>query len=530
MKARDPGTDDRAPGARADTGAASLRRITSNIAAQMFSLAASAIDRLVLVGILVRTWGPDLFSDYAVIQSMSAMLTIVEAGLQIYFVNVEKAAFVAGDVQGFRRLAAIHLALILAIVAATAAGFAVFIVCGGSAHLLHLSSLEASAGRDVFVVYALGSLLTVLRSTTTTIYTAAGDFAFVVALTAIFLTINTVAAIIAVLAGAGPLTLAAIYLVVTGIGSVAYFAWDARRRYADWVASPATPTGAELRALGVHIKWFSLQTIAPTIWLQTPILVFNAWRVSGEDIAAFLVVRTMVNLIRQSFQFAAIGAGLEIATLSHRGDFAGAWQQSAAVGRLTTALSAVCVAGMLSFGAAITLHWTGRADLFSLSIAAWMLAPLMLVAPLQQPLSLLQYANLSTGPGLQKLALIGLTPLCCTLGALTYGTLGAIIGLAVAEIAASWALLPLFARAFTGFQQYCLDMLGSATATLALCGIVGLGLTTVFPSVSLAAMVGKIGVWALTAAGPTIFVALPGKLRAALAGRVLRLAGVRSGP
>ena len=43
-------------------------------------------------------------------------------------------------------------------------------------------------------------------------------------------------------------------------------------------------------------------------------------------------------------------------------------------------------------------------------------------------------------------------------------------------------------------------------------------------------MVGKIGVWALTAAGPTIFVALPGKLRAALAGRVLRLAGVRSGP
>ena len=79
MKARDPGTDDRAPGARGEYGAASLRRITSNIAAQMFSLAASAIDRLVLVGILVRTWGPDLFSDYAVIQSMSAMLTIVEA-------------------------------------------------------------------------------------------------------------------------------------------------------------------------------------------------------------------------------------------------------------------------------------------------------------------------------------------------------------------------------------------------------------------------------------------------------------------
>ena len=197
------------------------------------------------------------------------------------------------------------------------------------------------------------------------------------ALTAIFLTINTVAAIIAVLAGAGPLTLAAIYLVVTGIGSVAYFAWDARRRYADWVASPATPTGAELRALGVHIKWFSLQTIAPTIWLQTPILVFNAWRVSGEDIAAFLVVRTMVNLIRQSFQFAAVGAGLEIATLSHRGDF-----QALAAVRGGRALDDGAQRGLRRRHAELRgrdhAAWTGRADLFSLSIAAWMLAPLML--------------------------------------------------------------------------------------------------------------------------------------------------------
>jgi hypothetical protein len=51
-----------------------------------------------------------------------------------------------------------------------------------------------------------------------------------------------------------------------------------------------------------------------------------------------------------------------------------------------------------------------------------------------------------------------------------------------------------------------------------------------FPSVSLAAMAGKIGVWALIAAGPTIFLALPGTLRAALVGRAHRLAGVRSGP
>ena len=62
--------------------------------------------------------------------------------------------------------------------------------------------------------------------------------------------------------------------------------------------------------------------IAPTVWLQAPVLVFAARGVVGAEIAAFLLMRTMVNQIRQSFQFAAVGAGLEIATFSHAGDFA----------------------------------------------------------------------------------------------------------------------------------------------------------------------------------------------------------------
>jgi hypothetical protein len=72
--------------------------------------------------------------------------------------------------------------------------------------------------------------LTVLRSAGAAIYNAAGDFAFVVTLTAIFLTVNTLAAIVAVLAGAGPLTLAAIYLAVTGVAcSADHFGLESAR-------------------------------------------------------------------------------------------------------------------------------------------------------------------------------------------------------------------------------------------------------------------------------------------------------------
>ena len=79
---------------------ASLRRMTSNVAAQIFAVAASLIDRIVLVGFLIRGWGADVFSDYSVIQSASTLLLIAELGIQIYFQNVQQAAFVAGDKAG----------------------------------------------------------------------------------------------------------------------------------------------------------------------------------------------------------------------------------------------------------------------------------------------------------------------------------------------------------------------------------------------------------------------------------------------
>ena len=64
---------------------ASWRRATSNIAAQVVSLAAGVIDRIVLVGLLLRQWGAETFGDYAVVQSWAALLLMVELGAQIYF-------------------------------------------------------------------------------------------------------------------------------------------------------------------------------------------------------------------------------------------------------------------------------------------------------------------------------------------------------------------------------------------------------------------------------------------------------------
>jgi hypothetical protein len=345
-----------------------------------------------------------------------------------------------------------------------------------------------------------------------------------VAMNAVVLTLNTVAGIAAVSLGGGPLVLATLYFAISGVGSLAFCLWDTRRRYPDWVARPAIPTTRELRDAGVHLKWFSLQMIAPTLWLQTPILVFNAWRVTGLDIASFVLIRTMVNLIRQTFQFASVGAGLEIATLYHRADFVGAWRHTAGIGLLTTVLCATSVAAVLSFGQTITFYWTGNAALFLAPIAFWLLVPLMAVAPMQQPFALLQYANLSTGPGLQRLLQILLGPLFCVIGETLGGAIGLVIGLALAEIVAAWSLLPFLARmpVFVGFGRYCLNVLGAAAATLGACCAVGFGLMYLFPSISGPAMSAKIGFWAATAAAPAVALALPPQIRAALSASLKR--------
>ena len=500
----------------------SLKRMTSNIAAQVVAVAASVIDRIILVGLLLRSWGADVFSDYSVVQSWASLLLIAELGIQFYFQNVQQAAFVARDKAAFRRASAIHLGLILVIAGGVALVFTILAAIGATDGLLHLTRIDAQTGRMMLWMIGIGNLLTIVRSTTTTIYTAAGDFAYAVILAAAVLVLNTLASLAAVALGAGPLTLAALFLGIGGAASLVFCLWDVRRRYPDWVAAPARPNLPELRAAAVHIKWYSLQIVAPTVWLQAPILVFNAFRVSGHDITSFLLIRTMVNQIRQAFQFATIGAGIEIAPLAHSGDRAGAWRLSARVGLMTTVLCGVMVAAVLIFGQDVTRYWVGDATLFSEPIAIALLAPLLAVVFLQQPVALLQYANMSLAPGLQRLLQIVLGPLMCIAGQKFYGVTGLVIGLALSEVAANWALLPLLAgmKIFPGFIRYCFSSAGAGLAAAAASLAVGWGLMHLYPAASLVALVVKMAAWTLLTLVPMMWVTLPDQARQSLWRRV----------
>ena len=502
---------------------ASWRRATSNIAAQVVSLAAGVIDRIVLVGLLLRAWGAQSFADYAILQSWAALLLTVELGAQIYFQNEEQNAFVRGDKARFRRIAATHFGLSLAVVVPLAVLFTALVASGGADGALHMPNIGLTSARWMLWLLGIGNLLSVLRAPASVVYSASGDFAYVTLVSAGASLINTLSAFVAVSLGAGPLTVAALFFGLYGVAALAFFHYDVRIRRGAWIGPPALPTRAEFAATFAHVKWFALQMIAPTVWLQTPVLVFAARGVAGAEIAAFLLMRTMVNQIRQSFQFAAVGAGLEIATFSHAGEFSRAWEVTAQVGRMTTVICGGFVGGILAFGRTVTYYWAGDAGLYDARIAAAMLIPLLVVAPLQQPVALLQYANRSREVGLLRLGLVVFGPLGCIVGERLGGPPGLAAGLGIAEVLAYGLLAPRLATmpSFSGFLPYYSRTLALGIVTSLVCLGAALALQAVAPATTLPLFLAEVALWGCLVVLPLVYSALPPGLKRAARARLI---------
>ena len=505
------------------------RRMASNFAAQGFALAASLADRVLVVGAMLRNWGSADFSDYMVLQAWAAMLFVAELGAQLYFQNAEQAAYAAGDKAAFARLVAIHSGVMATLCLALAVVLAALAAAGGLDSLFSGNALGPGAARAAFACMVGANLLTLLRTPATTAYTAAGDFSRIIVIGALALLAQSAVSAAAVVLGAGPLAVAGIVLGIGGIAAFAFVAYDVRARHGEWLAKPAWPTPSEARTAARHIKWYSLQIIAPAAWLQAPVLILKAGQASGATIASFLLLRTLVGMVRQVFQFAATGAGIEIAPYTHRGEIAQAWRMSARIGLWTTGLAAAATAGVLSFGEVVVRDWTGNAALYVAPLALALMAPLLATAPLQQPFALLQFANVSAPPGVQRLLQIALTPTLCALGLWLCGALGLASGLALAEILAFWSMAPILARlpSFPGFLRYGAESVMVGILVFAVDIALGLGLNWLAPSTTLVIEGAKVALWGLIGVAPFAFIGLPPSLRASLLNRVATWRGAR---
>ncbi|BBE72932.1 hypothetical protein [Oharaeibacter diazotrophicus] len=492
---------------------ASLKRIGGNVAAQGLALAASLVDRVVLVGLMLRAWGPDLFADYAVLQSWATLLAVGDFGVQIYFQNVERSALARGDRAAFRRFAAIHLWLLVVFCGALA--------LVGLASLPFATALARNAPLDtaetvlVLVLIGAGSLSAVVRSAVTTRSIALGDFARITLIGAVGQLALTVTSSAAVLLGAGPVVLAALFFLLFGVVIQVLTARDCSVRHPGTAVRPARPTRAELADLGSHLGWLGAVSLAPTVLLLLPVVLFGLFGLSGAAIAGFLLLRTLVNLLRQFFQFAALGAGLEISTHAHGGDFARAWRLSAAIGRWISVVGAVASVGLLCFGREVVTLWSGSPALYDPAVAAWLALAVVATGPFQQILALLQFTNQSRIPGQLRLVQMVAAAAMVPVGLAASGVAGAAAALTLAEIFACVVALPALARS-RRFPGLATELGGAGALSLAAAvwaGAVGWALEQATAPTSLAGSLAVGAAWAALGALPPVIAALPPTLR-----------------
>src|SRR6266436_5780010 len=86
-----------------------IRAIIRNFAAQGLGFLISFADRFLVVGFLLRSWGPQVYSEWVVLLSFANLLMLGELGLNIYYGNVGQQASAVGDARKFQRMVSVAL-------------------------------------------------------------------------------------------------------------------------------------------------------------------------------------------------------------------------------------------------------------------------------------------------------------------------------------------------------------------------------------------------------------------------------------
>jgi O-antigen/teichoic acid export membrane protein len=510
--------------------------VARNTAAQFLTVLVSFADRFLVVGILLHAWGPEVYSEWAVLLSSAGLLVLGELGLNIIFGNALQHAWATGDRLRFQRLVSIGLSTCLgagvvwAIIAAAAFAIVDF--------PQSLSVTEITHSQAVLVLAVLGaaSILRIPRSALSQIWRGRQEYAVGSLVTLIHAGGLPALMIIAGLVGASPLVMAIICLlaeIVLGWGAMV---WLLRRQYPDINLTLAAPTSTELSDVAHQVKWLAIQQGGPLAWLQVPIVMMGHLGVTGTALVSFLILRTLVNFVRTLGTLLAIGSGVEIAVLHHAGRQAELIHILRKVGFGLSITSTILAAGVLVFGKQFVVIWTGQAGLYDNGTVLCLLASAVLCAPGNPISTHMMLANLPRANSIAMLVQLGIGFAGCALLTPYLGMLGAALALAAGEIVGQAVVLPLLAMRHLpnfGYRAYLRDCTLAMGLTAAWCLAIGYAVTHVIDDHSFIGFAAATLVWLLLAAVPVVLVAMGPHHRGALPGRLrhlMRSSGkVRSG-
>lgn len=488
-----------------------LSKVGRNIAAQALSLALTFADRFLLVGILLRAWGAEVYADWTVLVASAGLLGLGEFGLGIYFGNAWQRTYTSGDAITFRRMVQLSIfcyCLIGGILAAIALTVALAV---DLRQVLSIGGLSKSDTLVVLLLLAALSISAILRGSVSQIYRGRGEFARGIVVSSLPLAASLSCAIVAGLLGVTPVGLAIVYLACDLLAGSAIIVRDISRRHPDLRLTPASPTATELADLVDHAKWYAVQQGAPLAWLHVPVLLLGGLGATGSALVSFVILRTLVNTARQLAMMLSLSAGVEIAPAFHQGNREHLVTQLATVAGTLAALVGGLTAGILLLGENFVGLWTGRPDLFDAATLFWLVAAAVIATPATPLGTLLMFGNEPKPAALASLVQLGIGIVACAALAGHFGAAGAAAGLALGEAAASGILLPIFAQRHFGldYPRYIAACVRAFLASALLCGVVGGLAVLAIGSRTPATFVVSAAVWGMFGLVPAIYMSLP---------------------
>lgn len=500
-----------------------LARVAKNAAAQSLSQVVLFADRFLVVGILLRSWGTQVYSEWALLLSCVGLLSLGELGLSIYYGNVYQKAWAAADAKRFQRMVSVAITF-SGVVAAFLGCFALVYLT--IADLPEKLSIKALPHADAVVVAVLMGTLTlsrIARGAISQIYRGRQEFAVGKIVDLLPFASVVVVASLAGLMGAGPVLVAGGYLASDLIAGWGATVWSLNKRYPDLHIKPAYPSRPELFDLVHHVKWLAVQFAGPVAWLQIPVLALGYVGVASVSLVGFVVLRTLVNFMRSLSMMVSEGSGFETAVIHNAGRTDEAMRNLLMIGPSLAAFSASMAVAVVAFGQPMVSIWTGRPELYDGGVVFSLLASAVLAAPAAPIASHLLYANILRPLTIALLIQYAIGLSACTVLARAYGAVGAAAGLALGEVIGQAVALPLLAARFLngfGYLRYLLWCLLAMILAGSWCSGVGLGVLFIFDTSHWLGLIVAGAAWSVLGLVPAVALTLPAQQRRQLTTRL----------
>jgi O-antigen/teichoic acid export membrane protein len=333
------------------------RRVAHGVSANLVGQVLVAAQNIVLVPLFLRTWGIVLYGDWLALSAAAAYLSMMDAGLQMYAVNLMNMHYSRREYSEFHQV--LHSALLLYL-AMVSVGV-VITVCGAMwipwDHFLHLSLLGRTESSTIFLLVAFSALAAIPVGLVAGVYRSIGEFARGQQVGNAMRLALLIATCVAILTGCGPLFLAGLMAGLPFL-TFAIVAFDLRRRHSE------IHLGIHHGSLRVALPFvspslfFFLFPLANLLSIQGTSILLSA-ALGSTSLVLFMSTRTIANLAKQLFNAMNVALLPEVTSLYATGDLGRLRSLHLRTCKFTLTVAVAAASFLFFFNGHVFQAWTG---------------------------------------------------------------------------------------------------------------------------------------------------------------------------